>query len=68
MAAEILPFLKETSFDAEATRIMGEAFNIARKHMHDNGQPDVVLEIIANASSRSCGMANVNRHTLPRRP
>jgi hypothetical protein len=35
MAAEILPFLKEASFDAEATRIMGEAFNIARKHMHE---------------------------------
>jgi hypothetical protein len=35
MAAEILPFLKEASFDAEATRIMGEAFDVARKNMHD---------------------------------
>jgi hypothetical protein len=47
MSAEILPYLAEASFDAEATRIMGEAFDIARKNMHDNGQPDVVLEIIA---------------------
>jgi hypothetical protein len=32
---------------AERPGRAGEAFNIARKHMHDNGQPDVVLEIIA---------------------
>jgi hypothetical protein len=42
-----LPFLPEAAFDSEATRIMGEAFDIARKNMHDNGQPQVVLEILA---------------------
>ena len=47
MSADILPFLREASFDAEATRIMGDAFDIARKNMHDYGQPPLVLEIVA---------------------
>jgi hypothetical protein len=47
MSADILPFLREASFDAEATRIMGDAFDIARNNMHDYGQPTRVLEIVA---------------------
>jgi hypothetical protein len=47
MSTDILPFLQEASFDSQATCIMGEAFDIARKNMHDSGQPKMVLEIIA---------------------
>jgi hypothetical protein len=45
--ADILPFLKGQSFDPETTRIMGEAFDTARRGLHDRGQPAVVQEIIA---------------------
>ena len=47
MTADILPFLKDRAFDAEATRVMGEAYDKARKMLHDRGQPHVVQEIIA---------------------
>jgi hypothetical protein len=43
----IIPFLKDGSFDPDTTRAMGEAFDRARKQLHDRGQPDVVQEIIA---------------------
>lgn len=42
-------YFKEPSFDAEMTGIMGHAFDIARRDMHDRGQPDVVLEVLAKA-------------------
>jgi len=47
MPADILPFLKDRSFDAESTRIMGLAYDKARRMLHDKGQPSVVQEIIA---------------------
>jgi hypothetical protein len=47
MTADIVPFLKDRAFDAEATRVMGEAYDKARKMLHDKGQPHVVQEIIA---------------------
>jgi len=47
MTIDIRPFLKDRSFDKEATRVMGEAYDQARKMLHDRGQPDVVQEIIA---------------------
>jgi hypothetical protein len=40
---------QEASFDAELTGIMGSAFDIVRREMHDRGQPDVVLEVLAKA-------------------
>ena len=46
--ASILPFIRlRTDFDDETTRIMGEAFDAARKELHDAGQPEIVYEIIA---------------------
>jgi hypothetical protein len=47
MTADIVPFLKDRAFDADATRAMGEAYDRARKMLHDRGQPLVVQEIIA---------------------
>jgi hypothetical protein len=34
-------------FDDETTHIMGEAFDAARKKLHDTGQPAIVYEVIA---------------------
>jgi hypothetical protein len=34
-------------FDDRATRVMGEAFDAARKDLQDTGQPDLVYEVIA---------------------
>ena len=47
MTADIVPFLKDRAFDAEATRVMGEAYDKARKMLRDRGQPHLVQEIIA---------------------
>lgn len=49
MSGTIIRFLKEASFDAEVTSVMGSAFELARRSMHDRGQPDVVLEVLAKA-------------------
>jgi hypothetical protein len=47
--ASILPFIKpnDGSFDDEATRVMGQAFDAARKALHSSGQPQIVYETIA---------------------
>ena len=47
MSGDIRRFQKEQFFDDEATRVMGEAYDKARRMLHDSGQPDVVLEVIA---------------------
>ena len=48
MSASIVPFLKDGSFDPETIHAMSDAFDRARKLLHDRGQPGVVLEIIAS--------------------
>jgi hypothetical protein len=45
--ADISPFLKGRSFDAETVCLMGEAFDAATRELHDTGQPALVREIIA---------------------
>jgi hypothetical protein len=35
------------AFDDDATQAMGEAFDRACHSLHDNGQPDLVRQIIA---------------------
>ena len=47
MGVDTLPFLQNGTFDSDATHVMGEAYDKARKMLHDKGQPDVVQEIIA---------------------
>jgi len=47
MTIDIVPLLENRSFDAEATRALGEAYDRARQMLHDKGQPDVVQEVIA---------------------
>ena len=45
----ILPFVRRagTTFDDNATKIIGEAFDSACKELHDKGQPEIVYEVIA---------------------
>lgn len=45
--ASILPFIRKSDFDDEATRLLGEAFDAACKDLHDTGQPALVREVIA---------------------
>jgi hypothetical protein len=47
--ASIRAFLKPSdgTFDDQATRVMGEAFEAARKKLHSAGQPQIVFETIA---------------------
>jgi len=47
--ASILPLIRKagTVFDDRVTQIMGEAFDRARKDLHDTGQPPIVYEVIA---------------------
>jgi hypothetical protein len=47
--ASIRPFIKpgDGEFDDHATRVMGEAFDEARKKLHSAGQPTIVFETIA---------------------
>lgn len=43
----ILLFLPRGVFDDAATKLMGQAFDAARKALHDTGQPDLVQEVMA---------------------
>jgi hypothetical protein len=45
--ASIVPYLRDASFDPDAIRIMSLAYDEARRSLHDRGQPEVVLELIA---------------------
>jgi hypothetical protein len=47
--ASIRAFLKPSDgvFDDHATRILGEAFEAARKKLHSAGRPHIVFETIA---------------------
>ena len=47
MGADFLPFLKDRSYDPDAICVMGDAYDLARKMLHDKGQPHIVLEVIA---------------------
>jgi hypothetical protein len=47
--ASIHSFLKPNfgTFDHEATRVMGNAFDAARDELYSSGQPPIVYEVIA---------------------
>ena len=44
---EIVPFLRDRGFDAEATQALGMAYDIACRSLHPKGQPPVVQEYLA---------------------
>jgi hypothetical protein len=43
----IKALLADTAFDAESTRLLGQAYDLACSGLRDDGQPAVVKEIIA---------------------
>jgi hypothetical protein len=43
----IKALLANTAFDAETTRLLGQAYDLACSELRDDGQPAVVKEIIA---------------------
>jgi len=45
--ADIRPYLKGRVFDGNTTRVMSQAFDKARRMLHDRGQPHLVQELIA---------------------
>lgn len=45
--ASILPFVAKGVFDDATLRIMGRAFDDACRELHDEGQPHVVQEVMA---------------------
>lgn len=45
--AGIIPFFRGAAFDCDATRAMGEAFDLACCSLHDIGQPALVREVVA---------------------
>lgn len=47
MIATVIPFFRDASFDPEATKIMGQAFDGACKALHDIAHPDLVRDVIA---------------------
>jgi hypothetical protein len=67
----IVRFIKKHDyFDPEATAAMSEAFDAACKELHDAGQPEVVLEVIAGRIIEAAKAgefdpsASVKRHSL----
>jgi hypothetical protein len=43
----IIPFLRQYAFDAETTKVMGEAYDAACGELGDRGSPALVKEVIA---------------------
>ena len=43
----IIPFLRHNVFDAETTKAMGEAYDVACGELGADGQPALVKEVIA---------------------
>ena len=47
MAVLIISSVEPDAFGPETVAAMGEAYEAALKELHDNGQPQIVLEVIA---------------------
>ena len=47
MSATFIPFVEGHSFNPDLVRIMGDAYDMACKSLHDKGQPSIVREVIA---------------------
>jgi hypothetical protein len=49
LMSSIIPFVRKSGvvFDDRVTDLLGQAFDAARRELHDRGQPDIVYEIVA---------------------
>ena len=45
--ATIVDLFRSTAFDPEAVKLLSDAYDKARKSLHDTGQPYIVNEVIA---------------------
>jgi hypothetical protein len=45
--ATIVDLFRSTAFDPEAVKLLSDAYDKARKSLHDTGQPHIVNEVIA---------------------
>jgi hypothetical protein len=45
--ADLSSFLRGQSFDPEVIEVMGQAYDKAKRRLHDTGQPALVQEVIA---------------------
>jgi hypothetical protein len=47
--SSIIPFVRKSGavFDDKVIALLGQAFDAARRELHDKGQPEVVYEIMA---------------------
>ena len=46
--SKVIAFFQKTDFDPDIIEIMGQAYEKARKSLHDKGQPPLVQEVIAS--------------------
>jgi hypothetical protein len=60
----IVPFLRNTAFDAETTKLIGLAFDEACRELHDRGQPDLVKEIMAKRIVEAANRGERDPHRL----
>ena len=44
---DIVEFFRKSDFDPETVKVLCDAYDKASKSLHDNGQPDIVKEVIA---------------------
>ncbi len=49
-------FVRPGAFDPEAIAVMSEAFDAACKELNDTGQPQIVLEVIAERIIAAAGI------------
>ncbi len=47
MDQKIVNLFQMTVFDPETVKVLCSAYEMARKSLHDTGQPDIVNEVIA---------------------
>jgi hypothetical protein len=47
--SSIIPFVRKSGvvFDDEVAALLAQAFDLARRGLHDKGQPEMVYEILA---------------------
>ena len=57
--ADIVSIFRASGFDAEETRALGEAYDIACRSLHPTGPPPVVQQVLANKLSTSRSAASV---------
>jgi hypothetical protein len=67
--ATIIKFLRPTdsdSFDPEALKALGKAYDMALAALHDAGQPELVQEVIARRIIKPRRKANATRRRCAR--